>query len=86
MYSCPAPSLFSAQADASTPLPPPQQRRLALDPFLPLATRFQPAGGYTPVWRAWGGDSRPGTPPPSPVDVGDEAYLAQHTAQVGGWV
>lgn len=62
-------------------------RRLALDPFLPLYTRFQPGGGgYTPAWRPGRGGGGywlpPFRPAASPVDVPDAEYLAGFASQI----
>jgi hypothetical protein len=72
------------------PTPPPahppapaslHQRRLRVDPFLPIYTRFQPTGGYSPAFRAWG-DISPFLPGPSPVDIPDAKYLDDYTTQI----
>ncbi|KIZ04279.1 hypothetical protein MNEG_3680 [Monoraphidium neglectum] len=60
------------------------QRRLKLDPFLPIYTRIQPSSGYIPLWRPWGdwASSSSFLPSPSPVDVPDTDYLASFTSQI----
>jgi hypothetical protein len=60
---------------------PPPQRRLRLDPFLPVYTRFQPTRGYVPMLRAWGDDT-PFLPGPSPVDIPDAKYLEDYTTKI----
>lgn len=52
------------------------RRRLGIDPWLPIETRVQPPGPYTPFR---GGGI---TPNPSSVDIPDDKYLSQYTTAI----
>lgn len=56
------------------------QRRLRLDPFLPLDTQVQPSG-YTPVPRFWGIAPEPWSTIAA-VDQPDAAYLARYSSPI----
>lgn len=86
-FPCITPAARRSLTHAASPLPHPPpapfypQRRLGIDPWLPLFTRIQPSAGYIPGWRTWG-DYSPYLPSASPVDVPDSKYLADYVTQI----